>query len=67
MHEKRNKVCSFNIISLQIDEVICKKRNTVNGNIELDKNVNVGIGQFVPILFSLIDIIKLSFLKIDRS
>ena len=39
----------------------------VNVNIELDKNVNLGIGQFGPILFSLIDIIKLSFLKIDRS
>ena len=39
----------------------------VNVNIELDKNVNLGIGQFVPVLFSLIDIIKLSFLKIDRS
>ena len=39
----------------------------VNVNMELDKNVNLGIGQFVPILFSLIDIIKLSFLKIDRS
>ena len=34
---------------------------------ELDKNVNLGIGQFVSILFSLIDIIKLSLLKIDRS
>ena len=39
----------------------------VNVNNFLDKNVNLGIGQFVPILFSLIDIIKLSFLKIDRS
>ena len=29
MHGKRNKVCSFNIISLQIDEVICKKSNTI--------------------------------------
>ena len=37
----------------------------VNVNMELDKNVNLGIGQFVPILFSLIDIIILSFLK-DR-
>ena len=39
----------------------------VNVNMELDKNVNLGIGQFVPILFSLIDIINLSFLKIVRS
>ena len=39
----------------------------VNVNMELDKNVNLGIGQFVLILFSLIDIIKLSLLKIDRS
>lgn len=36
-------------------------------NIELDKNVNVGIRQFVPILFKLNDTIILSFLKIDRS
>ena len=33
----------------------------VNVNIELDKNVNLGIGQFVSILFSLIDIMNNKF------
>ena len=35
--------------------------NSVNGNIELDKNVNLGIGQFCTNSFSLNDTIILSF------
>lgn len=59
-----NNQCLQNRYELFIRECV---KMTVNVNMELDKNVNLGIGQFVSILFSLIDIIKLSLLKIDRS
>lgn len=32
-----------------------QENEVVNGNMELDKNGNLGIGQFLPILFSLND------------
>ena len=39
------------IISEKIEKMYKNQINNVNVNMELDKNVNLEIGQFVPILF----------------
>lgn len=52
--EEKVEYINFNLTPKMVKILIDfnnTKKEVVNVNIELDKNVNLGIGQFVPVLF----------------